>query len=293
MKVIVASNLGGGIIPVGSLLFWNGTAGSLPTGWQLFDSAADAFIMGTNTAGINLTVQGSAEHQHIIGDTGDGGAHTHADLNFTTGENTEVQKLTNGDNYNVIVKHTHSGTATFESANNHVHSISNTNLVSNLPTYIRYYLMKSISATDIPVGAIALWSGRLIDIPSGWRICDGSTSGGITVPDIRGRFIYIPNNDTAKGTTGGANSHSHNSPTSTLNHDHYHKVTISQLTNTTVSGAVESDIGTTVSTSKAEHTHPQYDIYSSTFSHNHTLPSITAKEILPPYIKLYYIMKVQ
>ncbi len=37
----------------------------------------------------------------------------------------------------------------------------------------------------IPIGAIALWSGRPSDVPAGWRLCDGS--GG--TPDLTDRFV--------------------------------------------------------------------------------------------------------
>lgn len=39
----------------------------------------------------------------------------------------------------------------------------------------------------VPTGAIVMWSGTLI--PLGWGLCDGGTYGGLTTPDLRGRFI--------------------------------------------------------------------------------------------------------
>ncbi len=292
MKVIVASNLGGGIIPVGSLLFWNGTAGNLPAGWQLFNSAADAFIMGTDTAGINLTKQGTDKHIHTIGNTGNSGDHKHNDISFTTEENTSTATIPYSEVYNIIGKHTHTGTATFGYSGSHNHQLSDTDEVSHLPKYTRYYLMKSISATDIPIGAIALWSARLNDIPSGWHNCDGSTVGGITLPNICGRFIYVPNSDAAKGTIGGAYTHSHNSPIKTLPEWHHHLVNYTKLTNTSSSGMINAPGN--VEVSYANHEHAAFSNNSPDYRHEHTLPSInSAVEILPPYIKAYYIMKVQ
>lgn len=40
----------------------------------------------------------------------------------------------------------------------------------------------------LPVGAIAMWSGTVANIPSGWALCDGSTSNGFATPDLRDRF---------------------------------------------------------------------------------------------------------
>ena len=39
----------------------------------------------------------------------------------------------------------------------------------------------------IPVGGIIMWSGA--SVPSGWTLCNGSNVNGLTVPDLRGRFI--------------------------------------------------------------------------------------------------------
>lgn len=37
----------------------------------------------------------------------------------------------------------------------------------------------------LPKGIILLWSGSVVSIPSGWRLCDGTNS----TPDLRGKFI--------------------------------------------------------------------------------------------------------
>lgn len=295
MKVIVASNLSKNL-PIGSLLFWGGLASEIPTGWELFNSAADAFIMGTNTAGINLTKQGADTHVHTTSDTANGGIHKHDNKTITTNQNTGSQAAPGGSTASVGF-HTHSATLSTDNNGEHYHDISSTDSKDHKPPYIRYYLMKSIDVVDIPTGAIAIWAGRLIDIPSGWHNCDGSTVGGITLPDIRGRFIYVPSSDTDKGKTGGANSHSHSKPTYTyaITNAHFHHGT---CTTSTYSGSSVNVVsgGGTVERSNASHSHP-----NKTFStkqdyneHQHTLPSIkSAVEILPPYIKAYYIMKVQ
>lgn len=59
--------------------------------------------------------------------------------------------------------------------------------------------------SQIPNGLIAMWSGAVSNIPSGWALCDGRSG----TPDLRGRFIvgYATNeSDYATiGNTGGAN----------------------------------------------------------------------------------------
>lgn len=54
-------------------------------------------------------------------------------------------------------------------------------------------------------GIIAMWSGLLADMPSGWRLCDG-TNGA---PDFRDKFVVGAAPGANPGATGGSASHSH------------------------------------------------------------------------------------
>jgi len=55
----------------------------------------------------------------------------------------------------------------------------------------------------IPAGLIAIWSGLLSAIPSGWALCDGA--GGR--PNLLDKFVKgVPNNATNPGTTGGSST---------------------------------------------------------------------------------------
>lgn len=68
----------------------------------------------------------------------------------------------------------------------------------------------------IPAGLIALWSGLLADIPTGWVLCDG-TNG---TPDLRDKFIKGSAAGIDPGVTGGSNTHTHDdhnyTPTGTV-----------------------------------------------------------------------------
>jgi microcystin-dependent protein len=66
-----------------------------------------------------------------------------------------------------------------------------------------------------PIRGIIMWSGGLDQVPSGWALCDGRTVGGITTPDLRGRFIVgaggtvsnpAPAGNYDVGATGGTAS---------------------------------------------------------------------------------------
>lgn len=54
----------------------------------------------------------------------------------------------------------------------------------------------------VPGGVISMWSGAIVDIPSGWTLCDG-TDG---TPDLRDRFVAGAGGQYSAGATGGADS---------------------------------------------------------------------------------------
>ena len=55
----------------------------------------------------------------------------------------------------------------------------------------------------IPSGIIAMWSGTIANIPSGWVICDGNNS----TPNLLARFIrQVATAATNPGATGGSDS---------------------------------------------------------------------------------------
>lgn len=54
-------------------------------------------------------------------------------------------------------------------------------------------------------GMIMLWYGAIVDIPSGWHLCDGT----LNTPDLRGLFVAGAGGVLDPGDTGGASIHSH------------------------------------------------------------------------------------
>lgn len=61
------------------------------------------------------------------------------------------------------------------------------------------------SPHDWPVGTIMPWSGAIVDIPSGWFLCDGNNG----TPDLRNRFLVGAGGTYAPGATGGSAGHNH------------------------------------------------------------------------------------
>ena len=50
-----------------------------------------------------------------------------------------------------------------------------------------------------------LWAGAVVDIPSGWHLCDGT----VGTPDLRDTFVFGAGGDKAPDFTGGTHSHTH------------------------------------------------------------------------------------
>ena len=42
---------------------------------------------------------------------------------------------------------------------------------------------------SVPKGTIVMWSGSINNIPDGWALCNGGSKNGVTIPDLRGKFI--------------------------------------------------------------------------------------------------------
>jgi len=79
--------------------------------------------------------------------------------------------------------------------------------MARMPDYASGYVLTSQGygnnpayASAIPSGLIAMWSGLIANIPSGWLICDGNNS----TPNLLNRFVkQVPNTSTNPGATGG------------------------------------------------------------------------------------------
>lgn len=161
----------------------------------------------------------------------------------------------------------------------------------------------------IPPGLIALWSGTIANIPSGWVLCDG-TNG---TPDLQDKFVVGASSDdsgVAKTnitgsltTTGGSaqpalttevnGAHSHTGFTGfhtlVLNEipSHTHSYTLSTISSVRGDGQSQTAVSLTTSTTGAAggdqgHRHT----ISSDGSHAHTFTTE-----LPPYYAQAFIMK--
>jgi hypothetical protein len=130
-------------------------------------------------------------------------------------------------------------------------------------------------------GMIMLWSGSSATIPSGWLLCDGSSS----TPDLRNRFVVGATSTYAVGATGGSAdaivvSHTHTATVTDPGHIHQSRGngggSLIGLSNT------DNDNSNSYDTSSA--------VTGITVS-NSTTGSSGTNANLPPYYALCYIMK--
>jgi hypothetical protein len=144
-------------------------------------------------------------------------------------------------------------------------------------------------------GMIMLWSGSSASIPSGWLLCDGSSS----TPDLRNRFVVGAGSTYAVGATGGSAN------AITVAHTHTGTTTTASLTGTlgqqgdragiqSASG-IFSGSGSTRYAAVGEGGGVPITITLDA-SHNHTFTtdstgSSGTNANLPPYYALCYIMK--
>ena len=151
--------------------------------------------------------------------------------------------------------------------------------------------------TTFTAGMIMMWSGTIATIPSGWVLCDGTSS----TPDLRNRFVIGAHSDSggsAKTTVTGSSTLSggskdsivvtHTATSSSENeHNHnYDKATASGFAQTAGGG-----IGSiTVFTGNSSTTTSTVSAHNHTITVNSTGSSGTDAN-LPPYYALAYIMK--
>ena len=167
---------------------------------------------------------------------------------------------------------------------------------NTIQTYDNIYGIIGVAPTSqasIPSGLIAIWSGAVGSVPSGWYLCNGQNG----TPDLRDSFILGAGNTYAVGATGGSKdsivvSHTHTATsTSTVTdpgHAHssgngYNFATYGGGGGVGTSG---SSLGTISTTSTAS-----TGITVATSTTNATTGVSGTNANMPPYYALAYIMK--
>lgn len=171
----------------------------------------------------------------------------------------------------------------------------------------------------VPSGLIAMWSGLIDEIPSGWFLCDGT--GG--TPDLRDRFIVgagsgydvgdvggeaevsltstqLPSHSHGSGTlsAGSGGSHSHSASSNTTG-SHTHTYTSVGPASQGFDAISTGSFGSSSSSTGSSGSHSHTISISSAGSHSHSVTGSTAStgsgkahENRPPYFALAFIMRL-
>ena len=161
-----------------------------------------------------------------------------------------------------------------------------------------------LAAVNVPVGGIIAFSGtfggagsRFPVPPDGaepdtsWCLCDGTTTNGLPVPDLRGRMIMGASDAYAAGSTGGSATHAHGlsgtvgattlSVDQMPSHTHNYEYTHSSRPNDNAPGKYTGNISAPSSATGGSQ------------PHTHSLSGASGQaSSLPPYYALAYIMRV-
>lgn len=70
-------------------------------------------------------------------------------------------------------------------------------------------LLKAWITNASPIGGVIAWGGTVGSIPDCWNLCDGGTYNGVTLPNLRDRFVIGAGGDLSPGAFGGAKTHNH------------------------------------------------------------------------------------
>ncbi len=138
--------------------------------------------------------------------------------------------------------------------------------------------------SSFPIGGIIAFYKAASLIPAGWQICDG-TNG---TPDLRSRFIRGASQDADLGVTGGSETHTHSNPSTNSAGAHSHTVSGGSSPASSSFGAASGS----TSAAAGGHTHNVNIKTGTKGDHSHNVGATGSASTLPPYVMLYYIMRL-
>lgn len=155
-------------------------------------------------------------------------------------------------------------------------------------------------------GIIMIWSGTLLDVPTGYAVCDGENG----TPDLRERFIVGAGTEYEPHDTGGQESfewetsHTHDHPLTVVNNTHGHytdwyPTSVETPPDQTFQTNALSNQQTSLPESHSHEVRFQFRGTAAAYQHTHTVnfwplavaPEATA-DLRYSYYALFYIMKL-
>lgn len=162
-----------------------------------------------------------------------------------------------------------------------------------------------LAAVNVPVGGIIAFSGsfggagsRFPVPPDGaepdtsWCLCDGTTTNGLPVPDLRGRMIMGASNAYAAGSTGGSAIHAH-ALSGSVGATTLSEAQFAAHTHPGGVASIASSGGFATSTRDIVKLEGAIGYTGGSQPHTHSLSGASGQaSSLPPYYALAYIMRV-
>ena len=161
-----------------------------------------------------------------------------------------------------------------------------------------------LAAVNVPVGGILAFSGTFggdgnrFPIPLGedapdmhWCLCDGTTTNGLPVPDLRGRMIRGASDSVPAGSTGGSEKHSH-SLSGTVGET---TLSVAQMPSHNHGNVniLKTTSGNADYVYSGGYAHDAMDKTGGSRSHTHALSGASGDaDSLPPYYALALIMRI-
>ena len=178
--------------------------------------------------------------------------------------------------------------------------LSNSTTTAPTCKAVKDAIESKLSAVNVPVGGILAFSGTFggegnrFPIPLGedapdmhWCLCDGTTTNGLPVPDLRGRMIRGASDSEPAGSTGGSEKHSH-SLSGTVGATTLTEAQMPSHTHTFGIGTYGSSAEAKGNTSSKQRT----DATGGSQAHTHDLTGASGEaSSLPPYYVLSFIMR--
>ena len=196
----IKAQVGNTGIPSNAWAFYN--SDSLPSSWARVNG--NRFLKGAVALGDGGAQGGNSDwHTHTdLGHTHLENPHTHTGTTDVSG-GLEVRSEAGVGLSLLAHVHTISGGTTTATEQSGVGIIQNAD--GQPPFYKLNIIQNNTGSAAVPSDVIAIWTGNVSSIPSGWVMCDG-TNG---TPNLNDKFIKGSNANGEVTDTGGALTHTH------------------------------------------------------------------------------------
>lgn len=211
-------------IPDDAVCYTDEESGSLPTGFALYAAIDDDYVRGpADGDDAAVTGFGAADHDHDSpADVHDHTIDAHVHVAANSGASSPHIRRASGSPNVVILTSAHH---TVGMATEALADLTNTAVViaatTNDPAYTKLHgIQNTLGDATTPVGVVVAFVGAYADVPSNWRLCDGtgetvdctntqikSTAADGEIGDQDGSTNTHTHTTTAHGHTHGAHNH--------------------------------------------------------------------------------------